>query len=126
MIDRRWPYRSDPSPPDVRFHLAGIVCCLVVAFAIMFAVPAKSQEMPVIEPGMWITTSDGKRVCRVTQTIRRGWPVNDGFCSDWQSPHVPMVRGERWRVGDGWVRWNKPWPASGNWLQFHTERGWLP
>ncbi len=44
MIERRWPYRPDPSPPDVRFHLAGIFCCLVVAFAIMFSSAANSAE----------------------------------------------------------------------------------
>jgi len=74
-----------------------------------------------IPSGTWITTEKkGDKVCRLAQTVYYRMPnPGVGFCTDWQTPYRPLMRGQQFPTWEGWVRFA---PS----LQFHTEQGWKP
>lgn len=99
---------------------------LVIAAWSIFTDRAHAQGVGFIPPGTWLTTEAGDRVCQTTYTIARGTPIEPGFCTNWQPPFRPVMRGQQYPIHEGWLRWAKPFMSEGNHLQFHTEQGWKP
>ncbi len=72
--------------------------------------------------GEWLTTEDGRRVCRLTVTLQTGITIDSGFCVDQQSGFRRLQQGMTYPTEEGWVR-----VIPGRGVQFHTERnGWVP
>lgn len=70
--------------------------------------------------GEWVTYPDGRRVCRLTQDLRRGDRIkSEGMCTDWTEP--PIHAGESFKARD-WTRMRLPDGRP----QIHLERGWVP
>jgi hypothetical protein len=73
------------------------------------------------QPGEWVTTESGVRVCRLVMPLQAMTPMTLSFCDDWQPGFPKPVNGQRIPFEQGWVR-----QGPGGGIQLHTEKGWGP
>lgn len=79
------------------------------------------KALPFLKEGEWITTTDGRKVCRNRWDLYWYHPLNANFCDDRQPGFSQLTYGQIPPWHEGWVR-----PNIGGGIQMHTERGWVP
>lgn len=80
-----------------------------------------NDASPFLKAGEWITTIDGRRVCRNRWDLYWYHPLNANFCDGRQPGFLELHYGMLPPVAEGWVRLK-----IGGGIQLHTERGWVP
>ncbi len=77
--------------------------------------------------GEWVTTPDGRRVCRLAQTLEHGMMMPVSFCMSWQDGFSAPAYAQSLPFRDGYLRTNRHPGAAWGTLQIHVEgRGWVP
>lgn len=74
--------------------------------------------------GDWVSTPDGRRVCRLAQDLEHGMILPISFCMSWQDGFHQPIRGEQ--ISRDYVRTR---PTRDGWgtMQIHIEgKGWVP
>lgn len=75
--------------------------------------------------GEWVSTPDGRRVCRLAVDIQHGMLLPVSFCMSWQDGFGPPIRGQSF--SRDYIRARRNLDVNWGTLQIHIEgKGWVP